>query len=402
MLIEVRVDLDGARVQAGLVREGARPDIRLAAVGRDIGDLTDRVRDAGRFGEPVRFQEFAALLDLQVGDDGHEIGVARSLAIAVDGPLDVRRARVDRRHRVGDRAPGVVVAVDADPRRGCREHIGHDIGNLGGQHPAVGVAQRDHLGARLGRHAHGLQRVCPVGGVAVEKVFGVEEDAPALAAQEGHGVADHLQVLGQGGAQRALDMSDMALGHQRDDRGPGVEQGAHQRVGVRAPAGPAGGAEGRQRGVLEPQLSLRAAEKLRVLGVGPRPPTFDEPHAQVVEVGRNCQLVRHREVQALLLRAVAQGGVVDVQVAHRSLFFAGRMPCGPGVARGLVIDQSPGHGPDECVTWSLSDERAPPPAQGCGPKTLALPVPPLGCDVPDKAKDPPGAGGLRDEKLSSR
>ena len=78
-------------------------------------------------------------------------------------------------------------------------------------------------------------------------------------------------------------------------------------------AGPAGRAERRQRRVLEVELVLRAPEELGVLGVRARPAALDEPDAEVVEVPRDGQLVGDREVEPLLLGAVAQRRVVDVQ-----------------------------------------------------------------------------------------
>ena len=71
--------------------------------------------------------------------------------------------------------------------------------------------------------------------------------------------------------------------------------------------------------MLEVQLLAGAAEELGVLGVRARPAALDEAHAQAVDVPRDGQLVGDGEVEPLLLRAVAQRRVVDVeQVAgHR-------------------------------------------------------------------------------------
>ena len=56
------------------------------------------------------------------------------------------------------------------------DHVAHDVGDPVGQHAAVGVAERDHLGAGLGGRAQHLEGVVAVGAVAVEEVLGVEED----------------------------------------------------------------------------------------------------------------------------------------------------------------------------------------------------------------------------------
>ena len=195
-----------------------------------------------------------------------------------------------------------------------RQHVVDDVGDPARQHAAVGVAQRDDLGAGLGGDPQHLERVVAVGAVAVEEVLGVEEDPLPLGAQVRHGVADHREVLLERGAQRQLDVPVVGLGDQGHDPGAAVAQRRHQRVvGGRDPGTP-GGTEGRQLGVLEVELLASAAEELGVLRVGARPAALDEADAELVDVPRDVQLVEDREVQALLLGAVAQGRVVDVEV----------------------------------------------------------------------------------------
>ena len=170
----------------------------------------------------------------------------------------------------------------------------HDVGDLVGQHPAVGVAQGDHLGAGLGGDAHGLEGVVAVRRIPVEEVLGVEEDPPALGAQERDGVADHLEVLRERRAQGPLDVAGVRLGDEGDDLRLAVEQGAHERVAVGAAAGPAGGAEGRERRVAQGQVARGAGEELGVLGVGPGPAALDEADAELVEVRGDGELVAPR------------------------------------------------------------------------------------------------------------
>ena len=184
--------------------------------------------------------------------------------------------------------------------------------------PAVGVAQRDDLGAGVGRGAQHLQGVGAVGEVAVEEVLGVEEHPPPLAAQEGDGVAHHREVLRAGRAQGGLDVAQVALGHERHDRGARV-------AAAPAPGGPATADVPARRVAPKAasvawrsESSCRARAKNSVsLGLAPGQPPSMKPDPEVVQVRGDGQLVGDREVEALLLRAVAQGGVVDVQLAHR-------------------------------------------------------------------------------------
>jgi hypothetical protein len=62
---------------------------------------------------PLR-EALDAHLELEVGNDRHQVGVARALAVAVDGALHVRGAGDDGDDRVGRSAARVVLGVDAD------------------------------------------------------------------------------------------------------------------------------------------------------------------------------------------------------------------------------------------------------------------------------------------------
>ena len=117
-------------------------------------------------------------------------------------------------------------------------------------------------------------------------------------------------------------MPVVRLGDQGDHRGAAVAERGDLRVVGGDGAGPAGGAERRQLRVLEVELGGGAAEELGVLRVRARPAALDVAHAEPVELPGDRELVGDREVEPLLLGAVAQGGVVDVERAvqvHRGL-----------------------------------------------------------------------------------
>jgi hypothetical protein len=144
-------------------------------------------------------------------------------------------------------------------------------------------------------------------------VLGVHEDPAPLPDQQLHRVGDHRQVLRPGGAQRAFDMTQVALGHQGDDRRLGVEQGTHLRVVRRPQPGLAGGTERRELGVLQVEVLGGPLEELGVLRHGAGPAALDEADAELVQQRDDRQLVRDGQVDALLLRAITQGGVVHVE-----------------------------------------------------------------------------------------
>ena len=250
---------------------------------------------------------------MQVRDDGGEVAVAGALAQAVQGALHVAGAGQHGGHRVGDGAAGVVVAVDADGGVVAHHplHVGHDLGHLVRQRAAIGVAEH-----QVARSVHdggldGSQRELGVVLVPVEEVLEVDEHSATVAVQELHRVGDHRRTLVERGLQCLEHVIVPALGDDAHGRGLCIEQVAQRGVVVDLAARPARAAEGDHRRRGEVQFGERALEELDVLGVGTRPPTLDEVHAEVVELLGDAQLVVDRGRHALHLEAVAQRGVED-------------------------------------------------------------------------------------------
>ena len=52
-------------------------------------------------------------------------------------------------------------------------------------------------------------------------------------------------------------------------------------------------------------------EERRIFRIGERIPPFDVVHAQLVQFGRNQQLVLQRQIESFTLRAITQRGIVD-------------------------------------------------------------------------------------------
>src|SRR6185312_15312746 len=70
-------------------------------------------------------------------------------------------------------------------------------------------------------------------------------------------------------------------------------------------------------------------EKRRVGGIGARPAAFDVVHAQAIQGERDLALVLDREIDALRLGAIAQGGVEDEEALAAHFFTSQLVPCGP-------------------------------------------------------------------------
>ena len=114
VLVGGRILQHGADVHAALVRERAVADIRLIVAHRQIGQLGDEARHRGQVLQILAADGGVAELQLQIGDDRNQIGVAAALAVAVHAALHVRAAGFDGGDRVGHRDVGVVVRVDAE------------------------------------------------------------------------------------------------------------------------------------------------------------------------------------------------------------------------------------------------------------------------------------------------
>src|ERR1019366_2102773 len=108
-------------------------------------------------------------------DQRNEVGVAATLAEAVQRALYLARAGAHGGKRVGDSVVGVVVGVDADMVAGDDlRRFGDDALDLVGQRAAVGVAQDHPARAGVVGGARAFERVGRVGLVAVEEVLAVD------------------------------------------------------------------------------------------------------------------------------------------------------------------------------------------------------------------------------------
>ena len=254
-----------------------------------------------------------AELELEVGDDRDEVGVAAALAVAVDRALDQRGALGDGGERVGHAALGVVVAVDAERARAERARDrAHRLGDLVGSEaplvshsvtfsaPAVGgraqAARARSPGRRASRRRSARRRrrpACP---------------APTRKATESAIIA---QVLLAVDADDLLEVQRPGLADERADRREGARR-APAAPGRRRRAGRAGGSS-RTRAIVGVQNVSRAssAKSSASFGFEAGKPASIEVDAELVEHVRDAHLLLGRERHALALHAVAQGGVVD-------------------------------------------------------------------------------------------
>ena len=126
MLIRARILRDAVRVHTAFVRECRGPYIRRVRPNREVADLCNIRCNARELGELIGAYALVTQLELEVGDGREQIGVSHTFAVAVDRALDLGGTSTHGGQCIGDCAPRIIMAMDADSRiRGvgdCRLH----------------------------------------------------------------------------------------------------------------------------------------------------------------------------------------------------------------------------------------------------------------------------------------
>ena len=377
---------DGGAVDAALVGECRSADVRLVVVRLLVGDLGDRARQLGqaRQRSAAGRHELVRRLEGEVGEDRDHVGVAGSLAVAVDRRLDVADPGRDRRHRVGDGELRVVVGVNApgDRRRGlvrfqARAGVADDRQEFIGQGAAVRVAQDEGPAAGLAGGTERCQRVLAIGLEAVEEVLGVVHALAAGVDDEADRVRDHVEVLGRGCPQHLGDVEQPALAEDRDNRRLGRDELTQVRVVLRSVGAVTGRAECSEPGRL-PGHPLGGLEEFDVLRVRAGPAALDVWHPVFVQHAGDAQLVGERQGDVLALRSITQGRVVEgnglvghgrwLRLKEIGLLRFGRDGCPCGLRNRDPVDNHLGHrdGSDLCRAGCGAGRRG----QVGGPETI--------------------------------
>ena len=85
-------------------------------------------------------------LDFKIGNDGDDIGIAATFAVAVHTALYMRCAFFHCGEGIGNCHVGIVVRMDADHTAEALTNIRDNFAQTMGQRSAIGVAQADHVG----------------------------------------------------------------------------------------------------------------------------------------------------------------------------------------------------------------------------------------------------------------
>ena len=295
-------------VLAAFVGKGRAANVGRADVVRDVGQL---IHEERQLAQPREIGDHGlAELELEVRRDGDEVAIAHALAVAVDRPLHLHRARRHRCERIGHAEARVVVRVDAHRRAHFRDHVARRLRDELRQRSAIGIAQHQQVRTRAVRRAQRRQRVVRIVLVAVEKMLRVVEHLASVAFQKRHGVRDHREVFLPRHPEHLDHLERPRFAHDRHGGRLRVEEDAHLWIVLDAHlAAPRRAERGDLR--LLPRALFHLAEKLRVLRIRARETALDVMHAKRVELFRHANLVHDRERNPGPLRAVAECGVVD-------------------------------------------------------------------------------------------
>ena len=249
----------------------------------------------------------------QVGDGSRQVGVAGPLAVAVDASLHVGGAPAHRGQRVGHGTAAVVVEVDTDlgleagrarrrrcarPRRaGCRRWCRTGPGSRPPppRRPAGCAAVNSGLAlypskkcsaSRKTRRSLARRNSTESATMATAS-SSVVRRASTTCISEDLATMHTASVWASTRWRSVSSSSALTPARRVDPKATRVDRG-------------------------QGELGRGPGEELRVLGVGPGPPTFDEGDPEVVELLGHPQLVVDGQGEALLLGAVPQGGVEDI------------------------------------------------------------------------------------------
>src|SRR6185295_18952317 len=133
---------------------------------------------------------------LERGNDRDQVGIAASLAKAVERSLDLACAGANSGKRICDRLLRIVVSVD--PHMVARNDL-YDLTdnafNLVGERTAVGIAKDDPTRTFVICSPGTGERKFRIGLIAIEEMFAIEQHFPALRLCGANALADRREVL---------------------------------------------------------------------------------------------------------------------------------------------------------------------------------------------------------------
>ena len=194
---------DGADMDASLMGKGAIADIGKISWMGQVGELGHETGNLPDLFELVVGDAIDPHLQLEVRDDGTEIGIAAPLAVTIDGSLDHVDPFLDGKNGVGHSQFGVVMDMNAERNPDLFLHLLDDRLDLAGEGASIGIAEYDPVGSGLLCRSQRWKGRTGIMLVSVEEVFGVEEHFSGFAPEAYGWLVDHLEVLIEGDLEGA-------------------------------------------------------------------------------------------------------------------------------------------------------------------------------------------------------
>src|SRR5204862_4563990 len=98
----------GGDVYPAFVGEGAPAHVGGVGIGVQVRDGRHEVRRVAQLSQAFRRDDLVIELELQGGDQRHQVQVPATLTVSVDGPLNVDAAGLDVGEGIRERQPAVV------------------------------------------------------------------------------------------------------------------------------------------------------------------------------------------------------------------------------------------------------------------------------------------------------
>src|SRR2546430_6877075 len=191
-LVGVGVEVDGLCVHAGLVVESVLAGHEVVVRNLDPDERRDELVELPELRQVVLLADGSGIVRVHARDEAAQRGNAVPLPDAEDARVDVRRAALEDRIAVRDRAAGVVVAVKLDIAAHVMAQLHSQRVALPRRRDSDGVGDADAV------HAHPIDGCIDLQEITLsraEAVLAREADLLAVVADEGDHLASVLDDL---------------------------------------------------------------------------------------------------------------------------------------------------------------------------------------------------------------
>src|SRR6202008_605458 len=173
MFVSQWIALDRRDMHTSLVRKSTRADKRRRRSQLKVRDLTHESRRFAQLPQTFRSNRVTTQLQFEVRNDGTQVRIAATLAIAIDRSLHMTRTGTNRGKRVCNCELAIVVTVNAYRNAQLAFDFACNAFHVMRQTATVRIAEHDSPCARISRYTQRLQRILRIRAKPVEKMLRV-------------------------------------------------------------------------------------------------------------------------------------------------------------------------------------------------------------------------------------